>query len=86
MSMVPPVNARPRPDTLGTANPHAAAKGTTTSEVLSPTPPVLCLSTAGADRDSHDNVVPLATNALVSADASVWSIPLRQTAISHADI
>ena len=35
----------PRPDIIGTGTPHAATSGATTSDVLSPTPPVLCLST-----------------------------------------
>ena len=35
----------PRPETIGTGTPAAAAIGARISEVLSPTPPVLCLST-----------------------------------------
>ena len=42
---MPPVWPRPRPDIIGTGTPHAAASGASTSDVLSPTPPVLCLST-----------------------------------------
>ena len=39
---------RPRPDIIGTITPHAAASGARISDVLSPTPPVLCLSTFDA--------------------------------------
>ena len=45
LSIVPPVNPRPRPLILATLPPHAATSGPTTRVVLSPTPPVLCLST-----------------------------------------
>ena len=47
---------RPRPDSCGTATPHAATSGARMSETLSPTPPVECLSTFGrrqADRSSR---------------------------------
>ena len=45
LSMVPPVWPRPRPLILATGTPQAATMGTMTSVVLSPTPPVECLST-----------------------------------------
>ena len=45
LSSVPPVWPRPRPDIIGTTTPQAAASGASTSDVLSPTPPVVCLST-----------------------------------------
>jgi hypothetical protein len=45
LSSVPPVCPSPRPDIIGTTPPHAATSGAMTIEVLSPTPPVLCLST-----------------------------------------
>ena len=44
LSMVPPVCPRPRPDIFATGIPIDAASGVRTSDVLSPTPPVLCLS------------------------------------------
>ena len=37
----------PRPDSCGTAAPHAATSGASGSVILSPTPPVECLSTVG---------------------------------------
>ena len=44
LSSVPPVWPSPRPDTIGTATPHAATAGASGIEILSPTPPVECLS------------------------------------------
>ena len=48
LSRVPPVCPRPRPDSIGTTAPQLATSGASTSETLSPTPPVECLSTDGA--------------------------------------
>ena len=45
LSMVPPVWPRPRPLILAILTPQAAAMGAITKVVLSPTPPVECLST-----------------------------------------
>ena len=45
LSIVPPVCPRLRPDILATVHPFAATIGATIRLVLSPTPPVLCLST-----------------------------------------
>ena len=45
LSMVPPVCARPRPLILATVRPSAASIGVRIKLVLSPTPPVECLST-----------------------------------------
>ena len=45
LSTVPPVCPSPLPDILATGIPKAATIGLSTREVLSPTPPVLCLST-----------------------------------------
>lgn len=45
LSTVPPVCPRPRPDIFATFAPHAATIGAMISVVLSPTPPVECLST-----------------------------------------
>ena len=47
LSSVPPVWPSPRPESCGTAAPHAATIGTSGSDTLSPTPPVECLSTVG---------------------------------------
>ena len=53
LSSVPPVWPRPRPDIIGIGTPHSAASGASTSDVLSPTPPVLCLSTFGPGRSDR---------------------------------
>ena len=45
LSSVPPVWPSPRPLIFPTGTPHAATIGPTAIEVLSPTPPVECLST-----------------------------------------
>ena len=45
LSIVPPVLPSPRPLILATLPPQAATIGASISVVLSPTPPVLCLST-----------------------------------------
>ena len=45
LSNVPPVCPKPRPLIFATGTPQAATIGPKTKEVLSPTPPVLCLST-----------------------------------------
>ena len=45
MSSVPPVWPSPRPLIFPNGTPHAATIGATAIEVLSPTPPVECLST-----------------------------------------
>ena len=50
LSSVPPVWPRARPDIIGTTTPQAAASGARISDVLSPTPPVLCLSTFSPGR------------------------------------
>ena len=46
LSMVPPVCARPLPASMGTTAPHARNAGARIKLILSPTPPVECLSTA----------------------------------------
>ena len=50
LSRVPPVCPRPRPDSIGTTAPQLATSGASTSDTLSPTPPVECLSTDGRGR------------------------------------
>ena len=47
LSAVPPVSPNPLPLILGTHTPAAAAIGATIKVILSPTPPVECLSTIG---------------------------------------
>ena len=45
LSVVPPVWPKPRPLILATGTPQAATRGASTRVVVSPTPPVECLST-----------------------------------------
>ena len=47
LSTVPPVSPSPLPLILGTATPEAATIGATINVILSPTPPVECLSHTG---------------------------------------
>jgi hypothetical protein len=58
LSSVPPVWPSPRPDTIGTAAPQAATAGASGSEILSPTPPVECLSTFGFEMDDRSMMSP----------------------------
>ncbi len=86
LSRVPPVWPSPRPASWGTAAPHAATRGTTTSETLSPTPPVECLSTVGRPTPDRSRRSPLATIAAVQRVSSAGSMPRHTTAIRKAAI
>jgi hypothetical protein len=77
---------RPRPDIIGTGTPHAAASGARISEVLSPTPPVLCLSTFTPGMSLRSSRTPEWTMASVSQAVSSADIPRHTTAISQAAI
>ena len=48
----------PRPLSWGTATPHAATSGASGSVILSPTPPVECLSAVGRDSDGEVHPFP----------------------------
>ena len=84
LSIVPPVKPRPRPLILPTGTPQAATSGMTTSEVLSPTPPVECLSATGRPIGDRSSCVPLAAMTWVNVAASSASMPRQHTAISQA--
>jgi hypothetical protein len=86
LSTVPPVCPSPRPLILATGNPNAARIGTTTRVVLSPTPPVECLSTVIPLIADKSTVSPEATIARVKAVVSSALMPLKYIAISNADI
>jgi hypothetical protein len=77
LSSVPPVCPSPRPEIIGTATPHAAASGAMTSEVLSPTPPVECLSAFGSSTSEKSRTSPDPSMACVSASISPVVIPER---------
>ncbi len=85
LSSVPPVWPRPRPDIIGTGTPQAAASGARISDVLSPTPPVLCLSTFTPGRSRRSTRRPECTIASVSHAVSSGVMPRRRMAISSAD-
>ena len=65
LSSVPPVCPRPRPDILAMRTPCVATMGSRQSEVLSPTPPVECLSAFTPLMDERSSVSPLWTIAIV---------------------
>ena len=58
LSSVPPEKLSPRPDILATGMPSAATSGATTSVVLSPTPPLECLSTTQGATALRSSVSP----------------------------
>ena len=84
LSMVPPVCPRPLPLIIASVAPRDAAMGATASVVLSPTPPVLCLSTDDVPNCERSSISPEAAIARVSATVSSSFIPRRYIAISSA--
>ncbi len=58
LSSVPPVWPRARPETIGTVTPAAAASGAAIRLVLSPTPPVECLSTFTPGTEERSTLSP----------------------------
>ncbi len=86
LSSVPPVCPRPRPLIMGTYKPPAATTGASTKEVLSPTPPVECLSTLGDGSEEKSRTCPEWSIDSVSAASSLRVMPRSTTAISQADI
>ena len=86
LSRVPPVCPSPRPDSCGTATPHAATRGASGSVILSPTPPVECLSAVGRDNVEKSIRSPEAIIALVQREISWRFMPLSRIAMASADI
>ncbi len=84
LSSVPPVWPRPRPESLATASPSAAASGANTSVTPSETPPVECLSTVGRSIPPNETVSPEAIIARVIASVSAASSPFSTQAIRNA--
>ena len=82
LSIVPPVNPNPLPDILAMFTPHDATSGASISVVLSPTPPVECLSTTGC-RLSRFIISPLFSIISVRLNVSSFVIPLMVIAISN---
>ena len=77
LSMVPPVWPRPRPLILAILTPQAAAMGAITRVVLSPTPPVECLSTLMPAMGERSTISPLWAMTSVSRAVSSSVIPRR---------
>jgi hypothetical protein len=86
LSSVPPVWPSPRPDSCGTATPNAATSGASGSVILSPTPPVECLSTVRLPSPAKLIRSPEAIIASVMTRISSRLMPLRSTAIAKAAI
>src|SRR5918992_1202706 len=86
LSKVPPVCPSPRPDSCGTAAPHAATVGARGNVILSPTPPVECLSVVGRSSADQSMRSPVRIIASVQAATSRRVIPLSRTAIASAAI
>ena len=74
---------RPRPEIIGTQTPSQASSGASTSEVLSPMPPVLCLSTRMGSYAFQASMVPLWSIASVSAAVSSGVMPWKKMAIAR---
>ena len=86
LSSVPPVCPSARPEIIGTTTPAAAASGAAIRLVLSPTPPVECLSTFMPGMATRSTVSPDLIMHSVSALTSRSVIPEKNTAIRNADI
>lgn len=86
LSSVPPVWPRPRPESCGTAAPQAATSGASGRVILSPTPPVECLSAVGRERESKFMRSPLAIIAAVQRAISARFMPFSRMAMARADI
>ncbi len=84
LSSVPPVWERPRPEIMGTKTPQAAARGARTRLVLSPTPPVECLSAFGPGRSERSSTSPVRIIDSVRAEISAGAMPRKNTAIANA--
>ena len=85
LSSVPPVCPRPRPEIFATFAPQAAASGTSTSVVVSPTPPVECLSTQTPSMADRSTTPPECIISIVRQVVSCAFMPRQQIAISSAE-
>ena len=83
---MPPVMPRPRPEIMGTAAPQAATSGASGSDILSPMPPVECLSTVGRPRSEKSSTSPERIMASVMAASSALVMPRKKTAMAKAAI
>ena len=83
---MPPVWPSARPDIMGTITPADAASGATMRLVLSPTPPVECLSTFTPGMAERSTVSPERNMHSVRRLTSRSDIPEKNTAIKKDDI
>ena len=81
---MPPVMPSPRPEIIGTQTSSQASSGASTSETLSPMPPVECLSTFGGEPSGYSSTRPLSIIAAVRCWVSLGVIPRKKTAIAKA--
>ena len=86
LSTVPPVCPSPLPDIFATFTPSEATIGDMMRVVLSPTPPVECLSTFMPSIADKSSISPDLAMASVSMKVSSSSMPEKYIAISIADI
>ena len=84
LSKVPPVWPSPLPDIFATFRPHAATIAPRAMEVLSPTPPVECLSAFIPSIDDRSKTCPLFIMASARLAVSWSSIPFKTMAIKRA--
>jgi hypothetical protein len=74
----------PRPEIIGTATPQAATSGAKHKLILSPTPPVECLSTRARFTLGRVRTLPECSMASVKASVSLRDRPFKNAAISQA--
>ena len=86
LSIVPPVCPRPLPLILATLTLQDATIGATIKVVLSPTPPVECLSTTLSPSGDKSKISPDEAIYLVIEKISLSVIPFRRIAINNDDI
>ena len=84
LSTVPPVWPRPRPLNMAQGTPQAATMGPRIRVVLSPTPPVLCLSTLTPGTEERSIRAPESRMPRVRARVSSVLMPRQQMAMSRA--
>ena len=86
LSSVPPVKPRPRPDIFAMRTPQHATSGTRINDVVSPTPPVECLSALMPGMRLRSSISPERAISSVSASVSRSDMPWMQMAINSAEI
>ena len=84
LSIVPPVCPRPRPDILAIFTPQEATIGQSTRLVLSPTPPVECLSALTPRIGERSSVSPERIMLIVRSRISSSSMPRKRIAMHIA--